>query len=91
MSCYRNPSIRNKYPRRGQWGTIDPFGTEPTGQRSKNPKLTAAAVLEIRRRAGSGELQIKLAREFKVSRSTICKAIKGSTWNKIAGEQTCRR
>jgi len=43
-------------------------------------KLTAAAVLECRDRRAAGERLIDLAREFDVSSSGLCQAIKGTTW-----------
>jgi hypothetical protein len=48
-------------------------------------KLTVAGVLECRRRYAAGETQVDLAREFGVSSSGLCQAIKGTTWAGIEG------
>lgn len=47
-------------------------------------KLEPADVREIRRRAGSGERQADLAREFGVSPSSVCDILSGRTWRHVA-------
>lgn len=46
-------------------------------------KLTVAAVLECRERRAAGERLVDLAREFDVSSSGLCQAIKGVTWANV--------
>lgn len=46
-------------------------------------KLTIAAVLDCRQRRAAGERLIDLAREFGVSPSGLCQAVKGTTWANI--------
>lgn len=56
----------------------------PRGERNGMAKLTATAVAEIRQRAGAGEAQRRLAREFGVSRPAISAVVKRETWRHVA-------
>lgn len=58
------------------------LGTPP-GERNPNARLTAAIVVEARRRAALGEAVAALAREFGVSTSGMAKAISGRLWGHI--------
>jgi hypothetical protein len=55
-------------------------GTDNRGERHGNAKLTAEAVITIRRRAAAGELQKVLAREFGVARQTISTVVLKRSW-----------
>jgi len=77
----------NCWPENLRWGTpvenaADKLrdGTAPRGERCGAHKLTAAQVLEIRRRRSGGEAQKSLAAAFGVSRSTISYCTTGRTW-----------
>ncbi len=52
-------------------------------QNSRNTKLTASTVLEIRRLFQSGKRKASIARQFNVSGSCIGCVIKGKTWRNI--------
>ena len=56
-------------------------GTDARGEKHGSAKLTAAQVLEIRRR--STEKQCDLAKEFAVSRKTISDIINRRKWKNI--------
>ena len=43
-------------------------------------KLTEAQVLEIRRRAATGETHTSLAKEFGIERGGLSCAVRGDTW-----------
>ena len=69
------------------WGTMQENHQDRTrddavvwGERHGNAKLTVAAVIECRERRAAGERLIDLAREFGVSPSGLCQAVKGTTW-----------
>lgn len=53
------------------------------GEGSSTAKLTEIQVLEIKRRALSGEKQITLSREFNVTDTSINYIIKGKTWKHL--------
>ena len=55
-------------------------GVANRGERCGSAKLTAAIVLECRRRYAAGETQTALAAEFGVSEPTISQLIHGVTW-----------
>ena len=55
-----------------------------TGESNGRTKLTVAQVREIRIRAASGELKKRLAREYKVGRTTIQHLIAGRNWAHVA-------
>lgn len=58
-------------------------GTQRFGTRMANAKLTEAIVIEVRRRAASGESVRAMAREFAVSQPVMHNAIKGVRWAHI--------
>jgi hypothetical protein len=69
------------------WGTIQENHQDRTrddavvwGERHGNAKLTAAAVLDCRKRFAAGEKLVNLAREYGVSNSGLSQAISGATW-----------
>lgn len=55
-------------------------GRNARGERNGARKLTADIVREMRRRKAAGETGYALAKEFGVSHSSTCDAIKGETW-----------
>jgi hypothetical protein len=55
-------------------------GTRVIGEMVRNSVLTAGDVVAIRRRHAAGERQNAMAREFGVSKATICRAVKGRSW-----------
>lgn len=69
-------------PRENQHDRIR-HGTLPLGELSTNAKLTEKDVLEIRRRAASGETQISIAKNFPVSHKRISKIVRRETWKHI--------
>ena len=58
-------------------------GTSGKGEADPQAKLTENDVREIRRRRGSGETQILLAGEYKVSRSTIGSIVNRINWKHV--------
>jgi len=58
-------------------------GTSNQGERCASAKLTAAIVIECRRRYAAGETQRALAAEFGVDQSSISDAIRGETWGHL--------
>lgn len=58
-------------------------GTIPCGEKSKNAKLTAHQVMEIRDRRDKGELTPCLAKEFGVNSRTISKIALRKIWAHI--------
>lgn len=55
----------------------------PTGERQYKARLTAAIVVELRRRARSGESQCAMARALGVSEPTVNNAVTGVTWRTV--------
>jgi hypothetical protein len=64
-------------------GTFRHGGGTYWGERHHQSKLTAAIVLECRRRAAAGEQQTALALEFGISQSAMNNAILGKTWRHL--------
>lgn len=64
-------------------GTFRHGGGTYRGEGHHQAKLTAAIVVECRRRAAAGEQKIALAREFGISQSAMNAAILGKTWSHI--------
>jgi len=69
------------------WGTIQENHQDRTrddaviwGERHGNAKLTAAAVLDCRKRFAAGEKLADLAREYGVSNGGLSQAVNGVTW-----------
>ncbi len=56
------------------------------GEAHKNAKLTAEQVLEIHRRANSGDRNVVLAAEFKVTAQTIHTIKFKRVWRHLWGE-----
>jgi hypothetical protein len=54
--------------------------SQPKGEAHANAKLTQEQAIEIRRRYSAGELQIPLAKEFKVSQRAISLIVRGETY-----------
>lgn len=54
------------------------------GERNGHAKLTAADVVEIRRRMSAGEMRKSVAAAFKVNPATITRIIKGEGWRHVA-------
>jgi hypothetical protein len=81
----------NHWPENLRWGTpaenmADKLrdGTHNRGERHSNAKLTAADVLECRRRYAAGGInQRALAAEFGVCVMTMNLAIRGQTWGHL--------
>lgn len=72
------------------WGTpkentADKFrhGTVLRGEKVRQASLTADEVRIIRRRHAAGELQYRMAREYGVSKATVCRVIKGKCWGHV--------
>jgi hypothetical protein len=55
-------------------------GTDQSGDRATNRKVSSAQVAEIRRRRAAGESGVALAREFNVSPATISAIWVGRNW-----------
>lgn len=58
-------------------------GRTASGERSPRAKLTAATVLEIRRRHGSGQRPIDIAREMNLPRANLDPIIYRKTWRHL--------
>ena len=58
-------------------------GTAQNGERNPYARLTALAVVEIRKRRDSGEAQNELARVFGVCEKTISNVVRHKTWATI--------
>lgn len=58
-------------------------GTLLFGEKVVSSKLTTSSVLEIRRRAGLGELHTSIAKDFGVSIATIGHVAKRKTWRHL--------
>lgn len=56
----------------------------PAEHKQAHSKLSAADVDDIRRRVRQGELQKALAREYGVSRQTVCDMVHRRTWRDVA-------
>lgn len=54
--------------------------SQPNGAAHANAKLTTKQVVQIRKRYTQGELQVPLAREFKVSQRAISLIVRGETY-----------
>jgi hypothetical protein len=54
--------------------------TQPKGASHANAKLTSKQVVQIRKRYSQGELQVPLAKEYKVSQMTISLIVRGKTY-----------
>lgn len=63
---------------RGRWGR-----PRAPGERASKSKLTAAKVLEIRRRHASGDRTAVLADEFGVGHNAIRAIVRGHTWKHL--------
>lgn len=75
-----------------QWGTKAQNAadrvlhkTDPVGSRNPRAKLSDGQVLEIYRRAKSGEKGADIASEFSVSACTVSHIAVGRTWSHITG------
>lgn len=73
-----------------EWGTHPEneadkiaHGTRVNGERIKNAALTVADVRFIRRECALGRQQKDLARQFGVSRATICRIVRGTCWGHV--------
>jgi hypothetical protein len=55
----------------------------PRGESHGRAIVTEATVQEIRRRAGAGEIQAQLAREFRVSVSLVSRIVRRQTWSHV--------
>ena len=60
-------------------------GKSNRGERCGSAILTAAAVIECRRRYAAGEMQAALAVEFGVNSGSLSSAITGKNWGWLAG------
>jgi hypothetical protein len=54
--------------------------TQPKGANHANAKLTSKQVVQIRKRYSQGELQVPLAKEYKVSQRVISLIVRGETY-----------
>lgn len=55
------------------------------GSRNGQAKLTELVVADIKRRHSNGEMQSELAREYRISPTTLCGIVKGRTWRHVQG------
>lgn len=62
-------------------------GTIAAGERNSKAKLTADAVIEVRRLAASGISHRAIASKFGVSRPAISYIVRGDTWKHIGATQ----
>lgn len=62
-------------------------GTKQRGEKGNGAKLTEEDVLEIRRRAASGETQTSIAKDFSVDRTRICRIVLRKTWAHVHEQQ----
>ena len=80
--------LDNRWPENLCWGTWEQNagpdrvrdGTSNRGEQNGGAKLTAAIVLECRRRRAAGELIKDLAIEYGVDKSSMSMAISGVNW-----------
>ena len=80
-----NPSCVN--PRHLSAGTYEDNANDMVVRgRSGLAKLTVATVREIRRRVGEGEKRSALAREFRVTHSTVGRIARGDCWRAVLEE-----
>lgn len=61
-------------------------GTDARGEKSRNAKLTAAQVLEIRAAVASGESQLSIARRFCVGPTSVNYIAHRVSWKHLAEE-----
>lgn len=87
MKKGRNKSGMKMYPERAAKGERHGSKTHPEcllrGEENPISKLTAPQVMEIRNRVKSGMRQDFLAKEFGVSKATICRAVRGHCWKHL--------
>lgn len=76
-----NNADRSRKGRTTRSGPRSPF--HPLGVLHPMVKLTEAQVVEIRRRVAAGEVQRRLADEFGLSPSGICRIVKARTWSHL--------
>lgn len=87
----RGGQLDNRWPENLAWGTHAKNmgadrardGTNCQGEQHWNAKLTAAIVLDARRRRAAGEQIKALAREYEVSMATMSEAVNGRTWQHV--------
>lgn len=89
--CHRDDNPANNHASNLFWGTradnnADKVakGRQSRGERTRTAKLTAAAVIEIRRRAASGQTQRRIAADFGISQSNVSMAVSGVTWGHVS-------
>lgn len=58
-------------------------GDKTRGEGNGSAKLTACAVLSLRRRHAAGETQTSLAREYGVTQASVSAACRGETWKHL--------
>jgi hypothetical protein len=61
----------------------DEAGRAPAGERNYRSKLTADAVLAIRRRVAAGETQAAIARDLGVGRKCVEHVVRGRNWKHV--------
>jgi hypothetical protein len=88
--CHRDDDPSNNSPRNLFWGTRSDNsddkvrkGRQARGERVKSARLTESQVLDIRKRAISGENQYDLAREYGVTQSNISMIVNRVTWGHV--------
>jgi len=59
-------------------------GTQPKGETCAASKLTAAQVIEIRRRISAGERQRAVARDFSIDQANVSAIVTRRTWRHVA-------
>lgn len=86
-ALHRNGIPTDDRPSNLYWGTsVDNatdmvrHGTSLRGKRNPHVKLTDDQVRQIRRRRAAGERGAALAREFNITRGTVCNIHKGYSW-----------
>ena len=72
--------MKGRTAKGGRNGTYTHPETRPYGERSPHAKLTAAAVIEIRRLRAEGIGPMELARRFGVGHPTISKIVARQRW-----------
>lgn len=74
--------------RKSNWADRRKHGVACIGIKHGRHKLTREAVLDIRRRYARGVHPVRLAEQYGVHRSTICRIARGDNWKHVDGPRT---
>ena len=61
----------------------DPASVVPAGGNGRGSKMTEADVIQIRKRAASGETQASIARDFGIKQTQVSRIVRGTRWGHV--------